>query len=99
MLVVPTDSRAPLNRDLRAQLRTGTATFRRPRLLEMSPRSCAVLLWAEADQSGMTAAGESHAALISAAARVATAAATARVRSPRVANWGRQPGTKYRRPK
>ena len=54
-----------------------------------SPRSCAVLLGAEADHSAMTATGDSHAALISPAARVVMAAATARVRSPRVADWGR----------
>jgi hypothetical protein len=48
-----------------------------------------VLLGAEADHSAMTATGDSHAALISPAARVVMAAATARVRSPRVADWGR----------
>jgi hypothetical protein len=41
--------------------------------------------------------GDSQAAMFSPAARVTIAAATALARSPRVANWGRWPGTRHRR--
>jgi hypothetical protein len=64
----------------------------------VSLRRCAVPRVAGADQRRDDRRRVvSQAALFSPAARVTMAAAMARAPSPRVANWGRQPGTRHRR--